>query len=300
MSSFYLDDSDQRQSVGALALGSFDGVHLGHQALLQKAVEISRVRGLEAGALCFSPNPKSFFASKDKAFLKIYSLEQNISALLDTGLQKVFVKRFDLQCSQMSASEFLDHLFSKIQFTDIVVGFDFKLGKDRSGGMEKLRVWCDQHSIELHTVEAQNDSEGKLSSTRIKSSLLKGDVEAASKLLGRAHSYIGYVCSDQGIGKKIGFPTLNLKPSLKSGGFKYTCLSNIGVRPTVFETSAHLVLETHILSSDKVSVKPNDLIEVELKQFLRPEQKFDSLEELKRQIAEDVVRAKSLANLYKT
>jgi riboflavin kinase/FMN adenylyltransferase len=312
MSSFYLDTTIEKQSVGALALGSFDGVHLGHLELLHKSVQISKNLGLRAAALSFSPSPKRYFSNLKNPFLQIYCLDQNIHEIENSGIEAVFIKKFDEDCSLMSAESFLEFVFSKVHFHSLVVGFDFKFGKGRSGGHQKLQDWCDKNKIELYIVAAKRQDNEKISSTRIKNHLIKGEVEKAADLLGRGHSYIGKVRSDQGLGKKIGFPTLNIPlildtaiahgvyvSILKSKNKTYFGLSNIGVRPTVFQTASSLVLETHILSSENVEVASGDIVDVQLKKFLRAEQKFASIEQLKDQISKDIVAAQSLASLYK-
>jgi len=313
MSSNILDTTTEKQSVGALALGSFDGVHRGHIELLKKACSIAKNTGTKAATLSFSPNPKDFFSKPEKPFKQIYSLEQNLKEIKSAGIDVTFIKNFDEECSQMSAFEFLDFVFSKVDFKNLVVGFDFKLGKDRSGGQKNLQDWCAKNKIQLYVVSAELENNKKISSTLIKSHLLKGEIEKAVALLGRGHSYHGKVRSDQGLGKKIGFPTLNIPLNLntaishgvyvsilRSGEKTYFGLSNVGVRPTVFESASNLVLETHILSSENVKIVSGDTIAVELKNFLRAEQKFANIDELKAQIALDIVTAQSLEALYKS
>jgi len=308
MSLFYLDQTSQKQSVGALALGSFDGVHIGHRALLEKSIQISRKKGLGSSALCFSPNPKRYFASENSPFLQIYSLEQNLQEVIALGVEAVFIKEFDEACSQMTAEAFLNFVFDKVKFEDLVVGFDFKFGKDRSGDHESLNRWCVKNSVALHIVKEKTQNAQKISSTRIKKLLKAERVEEAAALLGRDHYYRGQVRSDQGLGKQIGFPTLNLVLDLETaiahGVYTsvlefnkktYFGLSNIGTRPTVSKQALNLVLETHILNSNDVQISSGDDVKVELKKFLRPEQKFASIEDLKAQIARDVAIAKSLA-----
>jgi len=311
MSSFYLDQTSQKQSVGAMALGSFDGVHLGHRALLVEAMGVSQKKGLKSAALCFSPNPKSYFASEEKPFFQIYSLTQNVDEVLSLGIDAVYIKKFDNSCSQMKADGFLDFVFEKVQFEDLVVGFDFKFGKDRSGDHQSLKAWCVKNSVDLHIVNEQSKDEKKISSTHIKKLLQSAKLEEVKALLGRDHYYRGEVRSDQGLGQKIGFPTLNVVLALEtaiahgvyisvleSGGNTYFGLSNIGTRPTVSQTAPNLVLETHILDSTDVQVGPGDKVKVKLKKFIRPEKKFANIEELKSQIAQDVALAQGQATHY--
>ena len=307
MSSFFIDSIDKPVLVGALAVGSFDGAHLGHQRLFEAVYKESLGLAKPSAILSFSPHPKSFFSTVKAPFLKIHSLEQNTIQIKRFGIDKVFFKKFDQACSEMSAPIFLDYVFSKINFAKLIVGFDFRFGKSRCGGLDELKNWCLNKNIELIVVPKIDHSDEKISSTRLKKALLAGNLKEASDFLGRAYSTIGAVYSDQGLGRKIGFPTINLKLDLNTAisygvyssvlhfkGKKYFGLSNVGLRPTVAKGQDFLALETHVLDSKGLQIEPGDLIEVEFITYIRPEKKFANLEELRSQIKEDVTHVKGL------
>ena len=313
MTVIFLDSMVERQSVGALALGSFDGVHLGHKKLLGVLSQEARKAEGPTAVLTFSPHPKDFFSSSERLFYQIYNSEQNFFELSQSGAELVFVKDFDQACSALSAQAFLDLVWSKLSFSALVVGFDFQFGKGKSGGAEDLKNWCQKYGVKLLVVAEHSQSDSKVSSTRIKKALSRGQVKEASDLLGAPYRLIGEVRSDQGLGRRIGYPTVNILLSLNTAiahgvyASKLTHkdkvffgVSNIGLRPTVVNQADSLTLETHILlekGGGAISVAPGDQIEVQLQHFLRPEKKFVNLEELRLQIKEDVLRAQTFLKI---
>ncbi len=290
--------------IGALALGNFDGVHLGHRELIRVCVERSNKLGLESGLLTFAPHPRAFF--KPDTYSRIYEFKQNIRIIKSLGVLKVFIKRFDKECSEYSSAEFLDFIFKKIKFKTLVVGFDFKFGKNKSGSHESLLKWCFKNFVELKVVECRKDSKHeKISSTSIKKKLKKGLISTASGLLGGEYFQSSIVFQDKGLGKKIGFPTINLKLDPKItilhgvyltdcffAGKLYRAISNVGFRPTVFLSEDRMTLESHILDSNCPEIKNGDLFKVVFKEFIRNEQKFANIDELKTQIKADIMLAK--------
>lgn len=293
--------------VGALALGSFDGVHLGHRELLSAAVERSNECGLGAGMLTFSPHPKAYFSPQE--YSRIYSFQQNVCIAKSLGISNIFVKSFDEPCSLLSAEDFMELIFEKIKFKTLIIGFDFKLGKNREGDELALLKWCKEKEINLQTILCKENAGIKISSTRIKENLNKGLVEEASSLLGEEYFHMGEAVRDQGLGRQIGFPTINLKLDHDThilhgvyltecvvGGAKYKAISNIGFRPTVTSKQDRLVLETHILDSSFNSLANGVKVKIVFKKFVRTEQKFANIEELKAQIGADVDFARSYRN----
>ncbi len=311
MSVIHLNSFRGMMSIKTLVLGNFDGVHLGHKALISEALKLSSSDGEEgvSGVLTFAPHPREFF--EPNVYNRIYEPNQNYRLILEEGVSKVFVEEFDENLSRLSASDFLDKAFSKIQFKNLVVGFDFKLGKDRSGGQKDLKMWCDQNGVFLHVLSCVEDGGEKISSSRIKGLLKDGDTRSASRLLGKDYAHTAVVKADQGLGAKIGSPTLNvfLSPDvvIKKGVYAGKCrvqnkmhhsISNIGFRPTVSKNQNQIVLETHILDSGFEEPSTSFEIEVFLQQFLRPEKKFSSIEELRVQIQEDIRASKALLDSF--
>jgi riboflavin kinase/FMN adenylyltransferase len=305
MSSFFIDSVDKPLSLGALALGSFDGVHLGHQKLIGIAQKESELLSLPSAVLSFFPHPKSFFSTPDKPFFQIYSNEQNIKELKSFGVDHVLFKKFDKICSDMTAFEFLEYIYSKLKFETLVVGFDFRFGKNRDAGLEALKKWSIENQVKLKVVNKIECEDQKISSTRIKEFLFKPDLDKVKQSLARPYKISGLVYADQGLGRKIGFPTLNLKLDLNTAicrgvysSFvhfnqkKYKALSNIGLRPTVSNNQTSLALETHILDLKDIEIESGDFIEVEFLKFIRPEKKFATIAELRDQIEADIASVK--------
>lgn len=295
----------QKEPIGAVALGSFDGVHLGHRELFNLAIKVSFAKGLKSAVCTFDPHPKAFL--EPLAYKSIYSLEQNWNLIKSLGVDGSLRLCFDKTTQSMTAKDFLDYLYEFMNFSDLVVGFDFKFGRERSAGLELLKSWCFNKKINLHIVEPVCLNGEKVSSSLIKKYLQAADLKKASELLGGSVHFVGETYSDRGVGAKIGFPTLNLKllPSacIKKGVYfsrlyfkdkSYPAISNLGNRPTFKSESRELILETHAL--DALPLIKNDEIKVELIEFCRGEQRFESLEALKAQIQQDVGLAKSFFN----
>lgn len=310
MAPIFLEERDQIYSLGALALGNFDGVHLGHRRLIKKSALISKDLFLPSAVLTFAPHPKEFFQKEKGGFKRIYSLEQNSFLLKKLGTDLVFVHKFDLSCSELSAVDFLDQIFKRIKFKSLVVGFDFKLGKGRGGDAKTLQNWCLKRGLGFYVVEKQTLEGIKVSSTRIKEALSSGRLKEAAKMLGEPVHILGGVVKDQGIGKKIGFPTLNIKLpknlALPKGVYqsevflkekKYKSISNLGWRPTFHKEEKCLTLESHILEPFKESDSDFSKIRVNFLQYLRPEKAFSRKEYLIEQVQKDISLAKSLHEL---
>lgn len=305
MSVINLKAITDKLSIGALAIGNFDGVHLGHQGLLAVAVEESKKMYKDSGVLTFSPHPKEFF--NPEMYNRIFEQDQNYKLIQSFGVTNVLLQDFNQEVSALSAQEFLSSVFRKVEFKALVVGFDFKLGKERGGDHNDVQTWCDENNVLLNVVSCESFEGEKISSSRMKSFLLNGDVANASDLLGFPYSHKSLIKADQGLGRQMGFPTLNmhLSPdiSIKRGVYSTTCIilnkrhqaiSNIGFRPTVSGETTKLVLETHILDESFFKIEDGVEVEVVFGDFIRSEKKFVDINELKAQIQADVRVAKGL------
>lgn len=291
--------------LGALALGNFDGVHMGHRAVLEAAVEASADVEGDAAAITFAPHPREYFAPE--AYSKVYDLDQNIRLMKSFGMRQVFVQKFDHDFSELSAEDFLDFLYQKLKFKNLVTGFDFRFGKNRDGDDEVISNWCKKKNIGFKLVPCFAKNDLKVSTTLIKKKLDLGDVAGVSEILGHTYFHEGVVVQDQGLGKSIGFPTINLKLDSKTkilcGVYKtqiwiknqaYSSISNIGFRPSVAESLDRMVLETHVLEEGFDENTKGEFVKVEFHKFIRPEQKFSSVSDLQEQIQIDVKAAKAL------
>ena len=309
-----LIDLNPSVKVGALCLGSFDGIHLGHKALIKEVLKLSDGKG--ACAVSFSPHPKEFFNRRDplehSPFERLATEEMNVSLMINEGLNSVYYVPFDAELAKKNYEEFLEYLKTYIDFSNLIVGFDFRFGKSRSSGLSDLKTWCLKNNIGFKVVDEVSHNNKKVSSSLIRSALKDKNFDRAEALLGHRYFLEGFQIKDQGLGKKIGFPTLNIKfPKnlvLENGVYgavtqienkDFFSIVNFGVRPTVKNRSdasyEHKTLEIHIL--DKQIEPTGSPIKVFFEKFLRPEKKFDSIQDLSLQIKSDIKSCRSFFSI---
>lgn len=279
-----------------LTIGNFDGVHLGHQALLADLIRLARQDNTRSVLLSFSPNPKVFFSGEKGFYL---STPGEKTALLSRlGIDDVLIIAFERKLANMAATDFMAELTRRINLKGLVVGEDFVFGHNRQGTTEVLAEFCEKQGIPFVVFpELMMDGE-PVSSTRIRRALNDGKVDEARRLLGRPYAMCAKVISGEQIGKSIGVPTANLeldpdKFLPKSGVYAtiahlrekdYPAVTNVGVRPT-FSEQEIISVETLILDfNDDIY---GEELRVEFIQCLRPEQKFDSVQALTQQIEKD-------------
>lgn len=284
-----------------IALGFFDGVHLGHQALLTRCCQMAREQEAKACAITFSRHPQALFAAQLPKLIN--SQEDRIQLLRRYGIGPVFTYPVTKEVMSTPWQAFLEEL-AESGAAGFVCGNDFRFGSRGEGSAEKLTAYCRQHGLLCSIVEDRNLDGIRVSSTHIRTLLEQGDVETARRFLGHAHILSGEVIPGRHLGRTIGIPTANiLIPEdvvmLKRGvyacsvhvnGRTYPAVTNIGSRPTV---EGHQVrAESWLLNFD------GDLygqrITLHFEKFLRPEQKFSSLDALKAQIEEDAAQTRTL------
>lgn len=284
-----------------LAIGMFDGVHLGHQAVLKAAVQSAQRSGGVAAVLTFDPHPSRLFRPDDPVRL-IMDRERRVSALLALGVAAVIVHPFDASFAAVTAGDFLPRLRADLpNLHTIYVGENWRFGRGRTGDVSMLVA--EAKKLGLHVVSAPriNGDGEPISSTRIRALLTEGRIDAANVLLGAAYASEGTVVGGKRLGRTIGFPTLNLPwaPDLRPRLGVYVmsiqradasdqprrAVANYGLRPTV-EQAAFPQLEVHVLEPD-CPYGPGDRLRAEWLVFLRPEQKFGGVDELRAQIARD-------------
>ncbi|MBK9516507.1 MAG: riboflavin biosynthesis protein RibF [Anaeromyxobacter sp.] len=302
---------------GAVAIGNFDGVHLGHQALVARALELARARGARAGVLTFEPHPVRALRPQLAPPL-LTPLPRKLELLAQAGLDAVVVQPFDLGYAATSAEGFVSRdLAGALRVADVVVGWDFTAGHERAR-VAALRPLLLAHGLTLGVVEPVAEGGLTVSSTKIREFLLEGKVEAAALLLTRPHDVDGRVVPGAGRGRGLGFATANLLgdgllpqngvyavrvrlgPPAGPGGPGAPLadgplqggVCNVGVKPTV-EAAGRVTAEVHLLD-----FPGHDLygaaIRVAFLARLRDERRFPSLEALTAQIADDAGRARAL------
>lgn len=272
----------------AICLGFFDGVHLGHKKLIEEARK--SYKGI-LGVLTFDKSVSSFIKN-NKSERVLTSLDDRFKIISKLGVDFYYVLHIDKDFLSLSAEDFID-LLKKMNVKEVFVGSDYSFGKNRSGNHSLLA----KH-FKTTVVELLNDKNEKISTQEIIGLIESGEIKEANRLLGHNYMVCGSVAKGKGIGHKIGFPTMNIKLATnyvypRFGVYKtiayisnvpHVGIANVGVNPTV--NGKDVSIEVHLPKYDK-SVY-NESISLEFLEFVRPEMKFDSLDELKAQITKDV------------
>ncbi len=283
-----------------LTIGNFDGVHLGHQALVRRTVELARSLGAPAVVLSFEPTPREYF-SKERAPGRISTLRGKLLDLDALGVDRLIVQRFHRAFAASEATEFIQGLLvDLLAVRGIVVGDDFRFGARRAGDQAMLRAAGEKHGFAVEHIGGVRQAGIRCSSTAVREALADPDLERAALLLGRPYRLVGRVRGGLRLGRKLGMPTANMalrrQPALRLGvyvvelrrlddpsGRVYPGVANLGVRPTLGLTRC--LLETHVLGEDLDLYGAT--IDVRFRHFLRPEARFASLDELAAQMQRD-------------
>jgi riboflavin kinase/FMN adenylyltransferase len=288
----------------AVCIGAFDGLHLGHQALVRRAVEDARARGLRAVAVTFDPLPRQFFA-RGAVPPRLMSTRARVEGLFALGIDEVALLRFDARLSGQEAGDFISRaLVDSLAARAVWVGPDFRFGRARGGDFELLRREGARLGFDACTIDPVAAAGDRVSSTRIRGALATGDFPLAAKLLGRPYIIEGRVVRGRQLGRSLGYPTANLRLpgaaaplsgifATRVHGLSPTPLdsvSSLGTRPTV--GGIEPLLETHIFDFDADIYTRR--IGIEFVAKLRDELKFDGLPALVAQMDRDAERARSL------
>ncbi len=297
-----LHNLHDRHRACALTIGNFDGVHLGHQAILQMLVDKARELDIDACLMSFEPLPQEYF-SPDKAPTRLTRLREKWCALEATGLDQFLCIKFNHWLADLTAEDFIKHiLVDSLHVRYLVIGDDFRFGKGRTGDYEMLKAAGRQYGFEVVNSHSHCLNGERISSTNIRRVLANNELEHAEKMLGRPYRICGRVAHGDKRGRTIGFPTANIKlhrhATPLSGVYAVTMsgvsdhdvtgVANIGKRPTV--DGHHLQLEVHLFDFDRSIY--GEQVCVEFKHKLRDEQRFESFEALKQQIIKDSEQAK--------
>jgi riboflavin kinase/FMN adenylyltransferase len=283
------------QAPCVLAIGNFDGMHLGHQALLEKLIQTAKAQGLSSAVMTFEPHPRELFAPGN-APSRLCSLREKLEYFSNAGVGRVYVCAFNQRFAKVSAQEFMQRiLHQSLNAAAILVGEDFRFGAQRVGTTQDI-VQAGFNLIKLPQVNLDNE---RVSSTRVRTALANGQLEHAAKLLGRSYSISGKVVHGAKRGRQLGFPTANVHMRHERPAFTgvyavkldgLNAVANLGVRPTIAGVPK-LSLEVHVLdfSGDLYGKH----VHVEFLHKIRDEMKFDGLDALKAQIAKDAEIARN-------
>jgi len=298
-------DLEEVQEPLHLAMGVFDGVHLGHQAVIRRAVEGAHGSGGMAAVLTLEPHPIQVLAPERAPRRILASLEHKERLLASLGVTALLVLRFDETMARQPAEEFADRLFSVGGLRQVVAGEDWKFGRERRGTMELLRILGEPRGVEVTAMPAVMLKGERISSTRLRQALREGNLKSASEMLGRSYTVMGTVVRGEGLGRKLGAPTANISVGGEQlppdGVYAVTAtigeetkehrgVANLGVRPTV--DGERRLLEVHLLDFDGDLY--GNMVEVCFGMRLRKEQKFEGCEELKEQIQRDLEQVREL------
>jgi riboflavin kinase/FMN adenylyltransferase len=287
----------------ALTIGNFDGVHLGHRAMITRLTEVASREGLPVAVMTFEPQPQEFFAP-DQAPARLTSLHEKLENLRDCGVDRVYVCRFDYAFAQLSANEFVSRLLHDgLDVRWLLVGDDFRFGARRSGDFALLKALALPAGFEVEAMTSVVAGGERVSSTAIRGLLEQGDLNSAQHLLGRPYSITGRVVDGDKLGAKIGYPTANVqlkraKAPLSGifvvevdglGAEAWPGVASLGVRPTVKERGRP-TLEVHLFGFEGRIY--GQRIGVRFLQKLRDEQKFAGIDALVAQMDRDAEQAR--------
>lgn len=299
MNIYHSLDSFEKLEYGVVTSGTFDGVHLGHQKILARLKEITEQSGGESVVLTFWPHPRTVVAEDSQGLQLLSTIEEKIELFSQLGIQHLAIIPFTRSFSELTSEAFIKQiLVEKIGTKKLVIGYDHRFGRNREGSFEFLQKNCSEYGFGVEEIPREDIEHTAISSSRIRKALVTGHIQEANELLGRAYSLSGTVVKGKQLGRTIGFPTANLyvhEPSklIPMNGVYvinavyqeqvFKGMLNIGVRPTVDGTVR--TIEAHLFDFDK-EIYGEDL-KLELLHYLRPEQKFDGLDQLIRQILVD-------------
>jgi len=298
---------DKASAPVALTIGNFDGVHLGHRAILARLVESARSKSLVSCVLTFEPHPREFF-SPSSAPARLSNLREKLEAFASLGVERTHICRFNRDFADLSAQEFIERVVCRgLNAKWLLVGDDFRFGRKRAGDLALLQAEGKKRAFEVSAMSKVMVKGQRASSTMVRDALALGNLEQARELLGQPYSISGRVVHGDKTGRKIGFPTANIRikhPRPALGGifavevagiseYPLKGVASLGVRPTIKDNGAPL-LEVYVFDFDSEIYGQH--VQVNFLHKLRDEEKYPDIETLKAQIRRDVKNAESFFN----
>jgi riboflavin kinase/FMN adenylyltransferase len=292
-----------------VTIGTFDGVHIGHKKILEKIIFNAKELNCESVVLTFFPHPRMVLQDNSVVQL-LNTLDEKTLLLEKTGIDNLIIHPFNQEFSRLTAEEFVKEiLVNQLNIRKIIIGYDHRFGRNRTANINDLIVFGKEYGFEVEQISAQEINDNAVSSTKIRNAILEGNITLANNYLGYNYFFSGIVVKGKQLGRTIGFPTANIKINedyklipkngvyiVKSNYDKKTIfgLINIGTRPTVDGTNQ--TIEVFYLDFDKTIY--DESLTIEIIEFIRDEQKFDSLNDLKNQINEDKIFAVNYINTH--
>jgi riboflavin kinase/FMN adenylyltransferase len=286
----------------ALTIGNFDGVHLGHQSLLEQLQLDARARNLATAAIVFEPHPREFF-TPEQAPARLTNLREKLERFAALGIDRVHVCRFDEKLARTSATDFIDTLYTNLVARHVIIGDDFRFGKARGGDFALMEKMGLERGIAVKSMSSMLQDGIRISSTAVRLALSEGNLSLAQRYLGRHYSISGRVKHGEKVGRKLGYPTANIqfkhnRAPLRGvfvvrvrieDGVPLEGVASLGVRPTV-EQNGKPLLEVHLFNFAQQIYGKH--LHVDFLHKLRDEMKFSGLDSLTKQISLDVEHAK--------
>ncbi len=288
-----------------LTIGNFDGFHIGHQEIIKKVKNIADSENMASAILSFEPHPRKFFKKEQNANFRINEVSQKIKFIKDYAIDYAIILNFNEKFSQITATEFLKEvIINKLNVKNLIIGYDFVFGKNRNGDIDFLKKNQEKYDFKLTKINPFKKNHEICSSSLIREKISNSQIKEANELLTKNFTINGIVLHGNKLAKKIGYKTANFKAKsyiikplygvYKSKTFiphlnkTYDSITNFGIRPTILKNNQEFY-ETHIFDfkGDLYDKK----ISVELLSFIRKEQKFNSIDELTRQIKRDIAFA---------
>ncbi len=304
-------DEFKKISNAVVTIGTFDGVHFGHQKIISRLLEVARQKKGESVILTFFPHPRMILHPEDKAIKLISTISEKAERLEKLGIDHLILTPFTRDFSNLSPQEYISNiLVEKIGTKHIVIGYDHRFGKDREGGLEHLQKYAGDFGFEVEEIPEQDINDVAVSSTKIRNAIQSGDVKTANNFLGYPFHLTGKVIKGDQIGRSLGFPTANLfveetyklipadgiyavnvevNPSMEENN-TFNGMAYIGHRPTINGMTHNI--EVNIFDFDKDIY--GDIIRINFVDYVRGDEKFDSLDGLKAQLAKDEKAVKSM------
>ena len=312
MEKYFSVDNVQPLDNSVVTIGTYDGLHRGHQEIIKHLVSISQTKEVPSVVITFDPHPRHILNNEVMPLPLIMSLDKKLNLLAELQVDQVLVIPFDIEFSKITAEEFLKYIvMSKFYPEQIVVGFDHHFGNQRSGSPESLTSFCENNNIKLDIISPITDEGLKISSTGIRKLITDGYVRRASFELGWVFGFRAKVVHGVGRGHSLDYPTANIIPQEKNqllpkpgvyltrgrvNGQQLYGMCNFGVRPTFGEKD--LIMEVHFFNP-KITDLYDHVVFVEFLERIRDEKKFKSINDLKEQLSKDENKCKDLLGKYK-
>ena len=306
MTSFNNIDEFNSTDYTILTIGTFDGVHIGHQKVLERLTKEAKNNNLKSTVLTFFPHPRTVL-NPNKPLKLINSVNERTDLLSKSKIDNLIIHPFDKSFSELDPEKYvLEILVKKLKAKIILIGYDHKFGKNRTANINDLKIYGEKYGFKVIEIKAEEISNIAISSTKIRKAISEGDISTAKEYLGHDVSLSGRIVHGKSIGRTIGFPTANVEipngmcvPSdgvyaglyRRPDGSEHPCAINLGRRPTFYVNAEHSLLEAYLM--DFSGDLYGEVAVVQFVAFLRSERQFAGLDELKDQLQVDIAHARA-------